>query len=74
MFASVKQPASALVRFLFPQVSPHDMAKAIIAALDVYEGRYIYMPFYTRFAWIMDIAPSWAKSLAYRVRYLLFFF
>jgi hypothetical protein len=67
MFGSVKPP-STLVKFFCPQVSPHTVAKAVIAALDVYESRYIYLPFYTRFTWLMHIAPSWAKSLVYWVR------
>ncbi|QRV91577.1 short chain dehydrogenase [Ceratobasidium sp. AG-Ba] len=57
-----KFPRAWWYRFLAPTLAPHDVVKAIIAAIDEQESRTIFMPFYTNFVRLTGIMPSWARD------------
>lgn len=67
LFDRITFPRSRLFNFLAPQVHPHEVVKAVIAALDEDESRTIRMPFYTqaaRFCTIgVGIVPKWLIDL-----------
>ncbi|KAH9816508.1 hypothetical protein DFH28DRAFT_965474 [Melampsora americana] len=49
-------------RFLFPPVSPHDLAKLIIQSLDSNQSEEIWVPVYAKLTWIIRGFPSWLKD------------
>jgi len=49
-------------QFFLPTVSPHDLVKKIIQALDTHESREIWEPLYTNYAWILRGLPSWMRD------------
>ncbi|GAA97732.1 hypothetical protein E5Q_04411 [Mixia osmundae IAM 14324] len=53
-----------LGNFMFPWVGPHDVAKAIIEAINADESRYICIPFFSSVSWILRGMPSFMQSLA----------
>ncbi|KAB5590520.1 Short-chain dehydrogenase/reductase family protein [Ceratobasidium theobromae] len=62
LFSTVKFPSSWWYRFFAPSLAPHDVVKAMIAAMDEQESRTIFMPFYTHFVRLTGILPSWARD------------
>ncbi|QRV76747.1 short chain dehydrogenase [Ceratobasidium sp. AG-Ba] len=62
LFSHAKFPRAWWYRFLAPTLAPHDVVKAIIAAIDEQESRTIFMPFYTNFVRLTGIMPSWARD------------
>jgi len=62
LFSRINLPKSAFYRFTAPSVHPHQLAKAVIAAIDEQESRTIYMPFYTNFARLVGTLPSFARD------------
>lgn len=68
LFSQISFPRSWFFDFLAPQLHPHEVVKAIIAALDQDESRVIRMPFYTNVARIWPIGvgliPKYLVDLA----------
>jgi hypothetical protein len=60
MFQAYKP--NQFAKFLSPTQEPHTVAKEIISALDSGESREIFIPFYTRYAWLNRGLPSWARD------------
>lgn len=61
LFASLTPP-SPLVSFLAPLVSPIDIAKSVIAALDTEQSREICLPAFVGVVWALRGLPSWARE------------
>jgi len=62
LFSTAKFPKAWWYNFFAPTLAPHDVVKAIIAAIDEQESRTIFMPFYTNFVRLTGIMPSWARD------------
>lgn len=61
LFASLSPP-TPLVSFLAPLVTPIDIAKAVIAALDTDQSREICLPVFVGVVWALRGLPSWARD------------
>lgn len=62
LFSHTKLPKTAFHRFAAPSLHPHQLAKAVIAAIDQQESRTIYLPFYTNFARLVAALPSFGRD------------
>lgn len=61
LFASLA-PQSSLMKFLAPELGPHEVAKEIIAALDCDQGRVVELPAFVKVVWILRRMPRWAAD------------
>jgi NAD(P)-dependent dehydrogenase (short-subunit alcohol dehydrogenase family) len=62
LFSRANLQTSSWFKFAAPQLAPHFVVKAIIAALDEQESREISMPFYTNFVPLIRLLPSWSRD------------
>lgn len=54
-------------KFIFPEIAPHDLAKKIIQSIDNRDSIEIFVPFYSSWAWVLRIVPTWALDFAHWV-------
>ncbi len=59
---------SSTAAFIAPIVEPHEVAKAIIAALETDQSREIFLPYVGGWLWALRGLPSWAKDFTSWVR------
>ncbi|PLW06028.1 hypothetical protein PCANC_27398 [Puccinia coronata f. sp. avenae] len=60
-------PVTTWNEFLFPKISPHELMKKIIQAIDNEDSAEIYLPLYTKFNFLFNLSdfflfPSWLLS------------
>jgi len=54
--------SSGFYRFFTPTLQPHDLVKAVIAAIDDQESRTIMLPFYVNFVRLTTLLPSFGRD------------
>ncbi|KAI0036730.1 retinal short-chain dehydrogenase reductase [Vararia minispora EC-137] len=62
MFATLNLGTNWIRKFLMPALPPHDVAKAVIAALDSQFSQTIYLPFFANLAPYLPLLPSFARD------------
>ncbi|EGO02038.1 hypothetical protein SERLA73DRAFT_177744 [Serpula lacrymans var. lacrymans S7.3] len=64
LFSTVRLPQNEFFKFFAPSVAPVTVVKAIITALDEKYSQVLHLPFYTHFAPILPMLPSYLRDFA----------